>query len=60
MMFEDGRGYHAMVSTVFDKLIYQKQMPVTIAVIVNPGVVPAANNKRAGMLQKVLRIRCFG
>jgi len=45
MVFQDGRGYHSMVSTVFDNLIHQKAMPVTIAVFINPGVVPAANDQ---------------
>lgn len=45
MVFQDGRGYHSMVSTVFDNLIQQKAMPVTIAVFINPGVVPAAHDQ---------------
>lgn len=46
MVFQDGGGY---VSTngpyrapiVFDNLIHKKEMPVTIGVFVNPGVVPS-------------------
>jgi gluconolactonase len=48
MVFQDGRGYVSedgqfRVPVVFDNLIHKKQMPVTIAVCVNPGVVPAPN-----------------
>jgi enterochelin esterase family protein len=50
MVFMDGAGYANLersfrVPTVFDNLIHQKAMPVTIAVFVNPGTVPA---KRLG------------
>ncbi len=50
MVFQDGRGYvnakgHSRVPTVFDNLIHQKAMPVTIGVFVNPGTIPPA---RAG------------
>lgn len=46
MVFQDGGGYvrengQFRVPVVFDNLIHRKQMPVTIAVCVNPGVVPA-------------------
>ena len=46
MVFMDGRGYSKpngafRVPTVFDELIQQKKMPVTIAVFVNPGTIPA-------------------
>lgn len=46
MVFMDGRGYLKSdgafrVPTVFDNLIHQKAMPVTIAVFVNPGTIPA-------------------
>ncbi len=48
MIFQDGansirrdRGFR--VPTVFDNLIARKEMPVTIGVFINPGVVPAAN-----------------
>ncbi len=47
MVFQDGRNYVAekgdyQMPTVFDNLIDGGQMPVTVAVCVNPGVVPAA------------------
>ena len=46
MVFMDGGGYSNLkggfrVPTVFDNLIHQKKMPVTIAVFVNPGNVVA-------------------
>lgn len=46
MVFMDGRGYanpkgSYRVPVVFDNLIHQKAMPVTIAVFVNPGTIPA-------------------
>ncbi|MDG2223692.1 MAG: alpha/beta hydrolase-fold protein [Rubripirellula sp.] len=45
MIFQDGRGYvnekgHSRVPTVFDNLIHQGEMPVTIGIFINPGVVP--------------------
>jgi gluconolactonase len=48
MVFQDGRNYSKpesgfRVPTVFDNLIHQKEMPVTIALCVEPGVVPAPN-----------------
>ncbi len=45
MVFQDGAGYvnlkgHSRVPTVFDNLIHQGAMPVTIGIFINPGVVP--------------------
>ncbi|NNE91733.1 MAG: gluconolactonase, partial [Verrucomicrobiales bacterium] len=40
MVFQDGRSYLKNVPTVFDNLIHKKEMPVTIGVFINPGVVP--------------------
>ncbi|PHS12709.1 MAG: esterase [Blastopirellula sp.] len=50
MVFQDGGGFvnekgHTRVPVVFDNLIHTKEMPVTIGVFINPGVVPAANAK---------------
>lgn len=50
MIFNDGGGFESAkgafrVPVVFDNLIARKQMPVTIAVMVNPGVIPAADEK---------------
>jgi sugar lactone lactonase YvrE/enterochelin esterase-like enzyme len=39
MVFQDGGG-GLNVSTVFDNLIHRKEMPVTIAVMISPGIVP--------------------
>ncbi len=46
MVFQDGPGYSKpdgafRVPIVFDNLIHQKAMPVTIAVFVSPGTIPA-------------------
>ncbi|MGI8603151.1 MAG: SMP-30/gluconolactonase/LRE family protein [Verrucomicrobiales bacterium] len=48
MVFQDGGGYvkrdgQWRVPVVFDNLIHKKEMPVTVGVFINPGVVPAAN-----------------
>ncbi|MBI1344933.1 hydrolase [bacterium] len=49
MVFMDGSGYSKAdgafrVPVVFDNLIHQKAMPVTIAVFVNPGNIPATKS----------------
>ncbi|MFK7769753.1 MAG: alpha/beta hydrolase-fold protein [Mariniblastus sp.] len=48
MVFQDGMGFlnekgPAKTQIVFDNLIHSGEMPVTIGVFVNPGVVPAQN-----------------
>ena len=50
MVFQDGGGYVKedgswRVPIVFDNLIHKKEMPVTIGIFINPGVVPAASEK---------------
>jgi len=45
MIFQDGHAFVALdgsyrVPTVFDNLIYRREMPVTIAVFINPGRTP--------------------
>jgi len=50
MVFQDGGGYVKedgswRVPIVFDNLIHKKEMPVTIGIFINPGVVPAASDK---------------
>ena len=50
MIFQDGGGYVKRdggwrVPVVFDNLIAAGQMPVTIGLFINPGVVPAANEQ---------------
>lgn len=42
MIFQDGMGYLKDVPVAFDNLIHAGDMPVTIALFVNPGVVPEA------------------
>lgn len=46
MIFQDGGGFQDRnggnrVPVVFDNLIAKKEMPVTVAIMINPGVVPA-------------------
>jgi enterochelin esterase family protein len=49
MIFQDGFQYvmdmGARVPIVFDNLIHKKVMPVTIAILVNPGVYPAGPDR---------------
>ncbi len=45
MVFQDGQGFASetgayRVPIVFDNLIHKQEMPVTIAVMINPGVIP--------------------
>jgi len=49
MVFQDGMGYigpkgNWRVSVVFDNLIAEGKMPVTIALFINPGFTPDKNN----------------
>ena len=49
MVFQDGAGYSKTdgafrVPVLFDNLIHQRAMPVTIAVFVNPGTIPATRS----------------
>ena len=37
MVFQDGGGYTNFVPTVFDNLIAKGEMPVTVAIFINPG-----------------------
>ena len=51
MVFQDGGGYikpdgNWRVPVVFDNLIHKKQMPVTIGIFINPGVVPALSETK--------------
>ncbi|HZK80905.1 MAG TPA: SMP-30/gluconolactonase/LRE family protein [Humisphaera sp.] len=50
MVFNDGGGFQNAkgafrVPVVFDNLIAKKEMPVTIAIMVNPGIIAAADEK---------------
>ena len=42
MVFQDGMSYLKTVPIAFDNLIQSGEMPVTIGVFINPGVIPAA------------------
>lgn len=49
MVFQDGGGFvnetgHSRVPVVFDNLIHRREMPVTVGVFVNPGILPARND----------------
>lgn len=50
MVFNDGGGYvnekRAAAPIVFDNLIHKKEMPVTIGIFINPGVVPGAKKSQ--------------
>lgn len=59
MIFQDGSSYlntngQVRVPNVFDNLIHKKEMPVTIGIFINPGVIPP---REAG--QKERRNRSF-
>lgn len=43
-VFQDGMGYLGTVPIAFDNLIHDGSMPVTVALFVNPGVVPALSD----------------
>ena len=43
MVFQDGMSYLKTVPAAFDNLIHAGDMPLTIALFVNPGVLPALN-----------------
>jgi enterochelin esterase-like enzyme len=47
MVFQDGGNYlnGANVATVFDNLIHKGEMPVTVGIFINPGVIPQGEGK---------------
>ncbi len=45
MVFQDGGGYTGFVPTVFDNLIAKGEMPVTVAVFINPGTGPGEESR---------------
>jgi len=45
MVFQDGGGYTDFVPTVFDNLIMKGEMPVTVAVFINPGTGPGEGGR---------------
>ncbi len=50
MIFQDGGAYINFVPTVFDNLILQGAMPVTVAIFLNPGAF--ADNRKAPNAQR--------
>ena len=49
MIFQDGGGYTGLVPTVFNNLIAKGEMPVTVAIFVNPGnTLPGATPHERG------------
>jgi enterochelin esterase-like enzyme len=45
MVFQDGGGYTSFVPTVFDNLIAAGEMPVTVAIFLNPGTGPGEGGR---------------
>jgi len=48
MVFQDGQAYlndkgQFRSTVVFDNLIHRKEMPITVGIFINPGVIPAAD-----------------
>lgn len=53
MVFQDGGSYvnakgQFRIPTVFDNLIYKKEMPVTIGIFISPGTIPAKEPNQKG------------
>jgi enterochelin esterase family protein len=46
MVFQDGGGYKEFVPPVFDNLIAERAMPVTVGVFVNPGTFAGGRSNR--------------
>ena len=47
MVFQDGAGYREYVPTVFDNLIAQGDMPVTVGVFIQPGLFEGGRSNRS-------------
>lgn len=47
MVFQDGAGARQYVPTCFDNLIHRNEMPVTVGVFINPGVLPGGGRNRS-------------
>lgn len=45
MVFQDGISYLKTVPVAFDNLIHAGDLPITIAVFINPGIVPALHDQ---------------
>jgi enterochelin esterase family protein len=57
MVFQDGGSYvnekgAFRVPVVFDNLIHRKEMPVTVGIFVNPGVIPGPSPKSKGQSKR--------
>jgi enterochelin esterase family protein len=47
MVFQDGAGYREYVPTVFDNLIAQGDMPITVGVFIQPGLFEGGRSNRS-------------
>ena len=47
MVFQDGAGYREYVPTVFDNLIAQGDMPVTVGIFIQPGLFDGGRSNRS-------------
>jgi enterochelin esterase-like enzyme len=47
MVFQDGASYREYVPTVFDNLIVKEDMPVTVAIFINPGTFEGGRSNRS-------------
>ena len=65
MVFQDGAGYvredgRWRAPVVFDNLIHRGEMPVTIGVFVDPGVLPAAGDDRQARFNRSFEYDSLG
>jgi len=65
MIFQDGGGYVAedgrwRVSVVFDNLINKHEMPVTIGIFINPGVLPALTSDQQNRYNRSFEYDALG
>jgi gluconolactonase len=58
MVREDGPGYK--VPVVFDNLIHKGEMPVTIAILISPGVLPATNENAQARFNRSFEYDALG
>jgi len=65
MIFQDGGGLIAedgrwRVPVVFANLIYRREMPVTIRIFINPGVLPAHSSEQQGRYNRSFEYDVLG
>jgi sugar lactone lactonase YvrE/enterochelin esterase-like enzyme len=65
MVVQDGGGWVKedgafRAPVVFDNLIHKKEMPVTIGIFINPGVLPAANGNAQGRYDRSFEYDALG